>query len=310
MSDQIKGLPQSVHDRLLNIARKANRPYNELQQRFAMERFLYRLSVSPFADQFTLKGALAFLAWTKAGSFYRPTMDIDLLGRTSNSEENLIRIFQAVVQQQVPDDGLRFDPDSVSVEPIAEEAEYHGIRVRLLGRLANARISMQIDIGFSDAPVPQPEPVQLPTLLDFPAPSMLGYRPESTIAEKFQAMVDRDIRNSRMKDFADLWFLSNHFGFDGAVLANAIAETFRRRDTAMPVDPAPLSSQFAEDTTKQTQWAAFLRKGKLKGLPEQFSQVITDLQPFLQPIAQTIGTSSTFTGTWVPSMGKRNQWGS
>ncbi len=229
MSDQIKGMARSVHDRLLNAAKQTGRPYNELQQRFAMERFLYRLSVSPFADHFTLKGALAFLAWTGANQMYRPTIDIDLLGRTSNSEDNLVSIFRTVSQQAVPNDGLVFDSDSVAIEPIDEEAEYHGVRVRLLGRLGNARIPMQIDIGFSDAPVPQPRPVQIPVLLDFPSPSMQGYRPESSIAEKLQSMVDRDIRNSRMKDFADVYFLSKHFDFDGPVLAEAIASTFARR---------------------------------------------------------------------------------
>ena len=300
MNDEIRDMPKSVHDRLLNIARKANRPYNEFQQRFAMERFLYRLSVSSFSQQFILKGALAFLAWTGEQSLYRPTMDIDLLGRTSNSQENLLRIFRAVAGQKAPDDGLRFDADSVTIEPIDDDAEYQGIRVKLLGRLANARIPMQIDIGFSDAPVPQPQQMSLPALLDFPAPTMQGYRPESAIAEKFQAMVDRDMRNSRMKDFADLWYLCGHFRFDGTAVADSIAATFRRRNTPMPAEPVPLSSQLAQDVTKQTQWTAFVRKGKLAGLPEHFSEVIAALRPFLLPIAEAVAAGSPFAGTWTP----------
>ena len=300
MSDEIRDMPRSVHDRLLNLARKANRPYNEFQQRFAMERFLYRLSVSPFSQQFVLKGALAFLAWMKEQSLYRPTMDIDLLGRTSNSEENLVRIFRAVAEQQVPDDGLLFDAQSVTIEPIDEDAKYRGIRVKLLGRLANARIPMQIDIGFSDIPVPQPQQVHLPALLDFPAPAMQGYCPESTIAEKFQAMVDRDIRNSRMKDFTDVWFLCCHFHFDGATLADSIAATFRHRGTAMPAAPIPLSPELAQDAMKQTQWTAFVRKGKLDALPERFSEVIAALRLFLLPVAESIAAGSRFVGTWTP----------
>ena len=139
MSDAINNMAQSVHDRLLNAAKQTGQPYNQLQQRFAMQRFLYRLSVSPFADQFTLKGALAFLAWTGGKQMYRPTMDIDLLGRTSNDAENLVRVFRAVAEQDVPNDGLVFDPDSITAAPIAEDAEYNGMRVRLAGRMGNAR---------------------------------------------------------------------------------------------------------------------------------------------------------------------------
>ena len=186
MSDTIKNMARSVHDRLLNISRKNHLRYNDLQQRFAMERFLYRLSISPFAEQFTLKGALAFLAWTGESQMYRSTMDIDLLGQTSNTEDNLVRIFQAVASQSAPNDGLEFNSDSVATEPISEDAEYHGMRVRLTGLLANARIAIQVDTGFSDTPFPPPKQIEIPGLLNFPTLSMKGYRPESSIAEKFQ----------------------------------------------------------------------------------------------------------------------------
>lgn len=142
VSDVIRNMARSVHDRLLNLSKQSGLPYNQLQQRFAMERFLYRLSISPFADQFTLKGALAFLAWSGSDQMYRPTMDIDLLGRTSNAEESLVAVFQSVAQQVVPNDGLEFDSDSVTASPITEDAEYNGMRVRLNARLANARISI------------------------------------------------------------------------------------------------------------------------------------------------------------------------
>ena len=244
---------------------------------------------------------MALLAWGDAGVLYRPTMDIDLLGRTANSEQNLVGIFQAVARQAVEDDGLQFEPESVAVEPITDADEYQGMRIKLLGRLANARIPMQIDIGFSDVPLPPPEPVQLLSILNFPAPTMNGYRPESTIAEKFQTMVARNLPNSRMKDFADLWFLSNHLSFDGAILANAIAETFRRRGTAMPAEPVALSELFGQDSTKRAQWSAFLRKGQLHGLPEDISQMIAAIATFLLPICQAIASGASFTGTWNPA---------
>lgn len=277
-------MAHSVHDRLLNLSKQTDQRYNDLQQRFAMERFLYRLSISPFADQFTLKGALAFLAWTGAKQMYRSTMDIDLLGRTSNAAESLIYMFQTVARQEAPNDGLAFDPASVLVEPIAEDAEYQGMRVRLTGRLANARIAIQIDIGFSDTPVPQPERVELPGLLDFPATSMMGYRLETSIAEKLHTMVARDVLNSRMKDFADIWYLAQHFDFDGQTLCDAIAGTFQRRDTTIPVSPVALSAEFAQRQDKQVQWKAFTHRAVTTGIPADFAKIIEDIASFLDPI--------------------------
>jgi hypothetical protein len=284
LSDAINNMARSIHDRLLNASKQTGRPYNELQQRFAMQRFLYRLSVSPFADQFTLKGALAFLAWTGGKQMYRPTMDIDLLGRTSNDAENLVKVFQAVVEQDVPNDGLVFDPDSITAAPITEDAEYNGMRVRLAGRMGNARTAIQIDIGFSDSPLPKPQRLELPGLLDFPALSMRGYRPESSIAEKLQAMVARDVLNSRMKDFADLWYLSRHFDFDGPVLAQAIASTFERRSTPVPANPTAFSGEFAQREDKQAQWKAFMRRSRPEGVPDEFAEVVGGVADFLGPV--------------------------
>ncbi|MCY3020199.1 MAG: nucleotidyl transferase AbiEii/AbiGii toxin family protein [Planctomycetota bacterium] len=284
MSDTVSNMAQSVHDRLLKVSREKGLRFNDLQQRFAMQRFLYRLSVSPFADQFTLKGALAFLAWTGGEQMYRPTMDIDLLGRTSNDADNLVKVFRTVVEQDVPNDGLVFDPDSITAAPITEEAEYNGMRVRLTGRMGNARIPIQIDIGFSDSPLPKPQRLELPGLLDFPALSMMGYRPESSIAEKLQAMVARDVLNSRMKDFADLWYLSRHFDFDGPVLAEAITCTFGRRNTPIPANPTAFTAEFAQRDDKQAQWKAFMRRSGSEGVPAEFAETVAGVAAFLGPI--------------------------
>jgi len=286
------------HDRLLRVSREKGLRFNDLQQRFAMQRFLYRLSVSPFADQFTLKGALAFLAWTGGEQMYRPTMDIDLLGRTSNDAENLVKIFQAIAEQEVPNDGLIFDPDSITAAPITEDAEYNGMRVRLAGRMGNARIAIQIDIGFSDSPLPKPQRLELPGLLDFPALSMSGYRPESSIAEKLQAMVVRDVLNSRMKDFADLWYLSRHFDFDGSTLAQAIAGTFERRNTPIPANPSAFSAEFANRDDKQAQWKAFIRRSKPKDVPDEFAEVVAGVADFLRPILDHLATRQSLPNYW------------
>ncbi len=210
----------SVHQRLLNQARATDRPFNELLQYFALERFLYRLGQSPYARHFVLKGALMFMVWQ--GPYARSTRDIDLLGRIENTPERLIDVMQAVCQVEVAvDDGLRFQPDNISAERITEAADYQGVRVVVPALLGSARILVRVDVGFGDALVPGPVPVQLPTILDFPAPQLQGYSRESAIAEKFQAMVYLGEINSRMKDFFDIWTLASSMEFDGLALAEA-----------------------------------------------------------------------------------------
>jgi predicted nucleotidyltransferase component of viral defense system len=196
-----KNIAASVRQRLLMMARETSRPFNELLQYFAMERFLYRLSKSRYADNFVLKGALMLTVWE--APLTRPTMDIDLLGRIDNSIETIADLTREICRQEVELDGIDFDAATVEPERIAEDADYEGIRVRFRGSLDTARIVIQLDIGFGDTVIPSPEPVSYPTLLDLPAPHIRGYSRESTIAEKFEAMVKLGILNSRMKDFYD-----------------------------------------------------------------------------------------------------------
>ena len=177
-----KNIPASVRQRLLDKAKETGRPFNEVLQYFAMERFLYRLSRSPYADNFVLKGALMLTVWEVP--LTRPTMDIDLLGRINNSIETIGEVTKEICQQEVEPDGLAFDIASIEAERIAEDADYEGIRVRFRGSLGTARIVMQLDIGFGDIVIPSPEPTNYPTLLDLPAPYLRGYSRESTIAEK------------------------------------------------------------------------------------------------------------------------------
>ncbi len=209
-------LPQnisaSVRQRLLNRSKADNRSFNELLQYYAMERFLYRLSLSEHAQHYILKGALMFRTWNSPE--FRPTMDIDLLGKTRNEEGNITSQIRDILAVQVEPDGLIFDADSIRAERITEDADYEGIRVRFRGALDTAKISMQIDIGFGDPVYPQPEKAELSCMLDSPAPSLLCYSRESAIAEKIEAMIKLGTLNSRMKDFYDIWLLSRHFQFD------------------------------------------------------------------------------------------------
>lgn len=161
-------LPASIHQRLLNNARATERPFNEVLQRFALERFLYRVGRSPYARRLVLKGAMMLTAWRVPSA--RPTRDIDLLGHMENSVEQVIAAVEAICQESVPDDGLRFDVPSIVGERIVESGSYSGVRVRFTAYLGNARIPMRIDVGFGDPLVPGPTLVRLPVILDFPPP--------------------------------------------------------------------------------------------------------------------------------------------
>lgn len=293
----IHDVAASVHQRLLNHARAEGRPFNQVLQYFALQRFLYRLGRSPLRGQFVLKGALMFTAWQSP--FPRPTRDIDLLGRLDNSVEQVVAAIQAICQQPVDDeDGLRFDVASVTGERIIEAADYAGVRVRFTAYLGAARIPMQVDVGFGDPLVPGPSPVQLPTILDFPPPELQGYSRESAIAEKLQVMVYLGEVNSRMKDFYDIWLLATSFDFDGAVLAQAIRETFHWRQTALLANPVAFGDSFSQDNEKLAQWAAFLRRLRLEDAPATLRQAVQTIAAFLRPVLQALSEGRRFDRRW------------
>lgn len=195
----VKNVAASVRQLLLNKSKNENRVFGEIVQYYAMERFLYRLSKSEHAKRFILKGALLLRAWRSPE--VRPTMDIDMLGKTSNREESIVSQITDIIAVKVEPDGLKFDPETVQAERITEDADYKGIRIRFYGFLGSARIKMQIDIGFGDIIYPDAEESELPTILDSPNPKLFCYSRESSIAEKFQAMVKLGVLNSRRKVF-------------------------------------------------------------------------------------------------------------
>ncbi len=291
----VKNIAASVRQRLLNRARSDNRPFSELLQYYAMERFLYRLSNSVHADRFILKGALMLRAW-RAPQF-RPTMDIDMLGKTSNEVSNIVTQIQEILAVEVEPDGLNFDVDSIKPERITEDADYEGIRVTFRATLDSARINMQVDIGFGDIIHPGPEVLELPTILDFPPPSLLSYSRESAIAEKFEAMVKLGMLNSRMKDFYDIWLLSRHFNFEGSNLAQAIRLTFEQRGSTLTADIAAFEDSFA--ITKQVQWAAFCKRMKQDHIPKTFAEVVTEVEKFLSPVVAANLSGQPFSKSWA-----------
>ena len=297
MDGKTKNIAASVHQRLLNKARESSRPFNEILQHFAIERFIYRLSKSPHADRFVLKGALMFSAWT--GSISRPTMDIDLLGKIENSIELIVAVVKDACEMEVENDGIVFHKDTVTATRITEDADYKGVRVLLRGNLGSIRLFLQIDIGFGDVIIPGPSKIKYPVLLDFPPPELDGYTMESTIAEKFQAMVKLGLLNSRMKDFYDIWFLSRMFDFKGETLAEAIEKTFEKRKTPLTSEPTIFNPSFMKDENKQAQWLGFINKAKLGDAPASFENVAADIKVFLQPVVASIIDRQAFRLFWA-----------
>jgi predicted nucleotidyltransferase component of viral defense system len=296
----IKNIAISTRQKLLNKARKDQRPFAELLQYYAMERFLYRLSQSKYKDKFVLKGALALLTW--GAPTVRPTKDIDLLGKFDNDVEVTTQVISEICKQSVtPDDGLVFDIDAITGIKIKEDADYQGVRVRFLSFLDTAKVTMQIDIGFGDSVYPKPEINTYPTLLDLPAPKLLSYSKETTIAEKLEAMVKLGELNSRMKDFYDIWLLSRQFQFNGLDLQKAITGTFSQRGTELPSEIEAFTESFIK--VKDVQWKAFRNNINSEAIPVSFEEVISQIRSFIQPIVESTISVDDYNKSWLPESG-------
>lgn len=300
--NQPRNVAASVRQRLKNLATQQGEEFQAILTRYALERLLYRLSRTGYRDTFILKGALLFSVWSDEP--HRATRDVDLLGRGDNTLSHLEQVFREICRGRVEEDGLEFNEDTVRCQKIKEDQEYEGVRINLQAFLTGTRtrIELQIDIGFGDAITPAPLDLKFPTLLDFPSPEVRTYPRETVVAEKFQAMVMLGMANSRMKDFYDLWFLSQKFEFEGKVLSQAIKATFERRRTPLPKDPPlALTSEFSEEATKVTQWNAFQRKGKLKTEGKTLSEVVAILQDFLMPPSLAVSQGDPFEQIWLPA---------
>ena len=267
----------SVRQRLLNLARSRGQPMELLLTRYALERLLHRLSLSPHRDRFVLKGAMLLVLWFDEP--HRATRDVDLLGFGDAAQDALLWTFRDIMAVEV-DDGVTFDPKGLKIEPIRENAEYGGSRLRTTATLAGARIPITVDIGFGDAVEPAVEDIDLPVLLDMPPLRLRAYPPETVIAEKFHAMVVLGRANSRMKDYYDVWMLMGAFALEPERLRRAIVATFKRRNTVIPTKvPDGLSEDFAADPGKQRQWDAFVRN--LESPDPGFRHVVSELRQAL-----------------------------
>ena len=226
-------------------------------------------------------------------------MNIDLLGKIDNRLEVIVAAMKDVCGMDVEADGMSFNAETVTAARITGDAEYEGVRVRVQGGLGDARVSLQIDVGFGDVIVPGPSKVVYPALLDFPAPELNGYTMESTIAEKFQAMVKLGALNSRMKDFCDIWMLSRTFDFKGETLAEAVEKTFENRNTPVTIDPMVFDPSFVKDGDKKTQWQGFIRKAKLADAPEAFGDVVEAVKMFIHPLVVSLAQKRPFRSVWT-----------
>jgi predicted nucleotidyltransferase component of viral defense system len=294
-----KNLAASIRARLLSLSQEKGEDYQRVLGRFAIERFLYRLGTSPYRDRFVLKGATLFTLWT--GETHRPTKDLDLLGWGSSAIADVEQAVRSICEVQ-EDDGILFDSQSVEGARIKEDDEYDGVRIKFRAQLAGARIPLQVDIGFGDAVYPEPELATFPVLLPMSAPIIRAYPKEASIAEKLHAMVELDIRNSRMKDFYDVWFMANTWAFQLASLRSAITISFQRRGAVLPNEiPFALTDEFLNDPQKVLQWKAFAGRLNPGDKAPSLAEVGAVLRAFLLPCLSS--QNDTAVQVWTSNLG-------
>lgn len=291
-------LAASVRSRLLKLNEGTGQDYNVVLTRYCLERLLYRLSVSKHREKFILKGAMLFAVWQ--GSPHRQTRDLDLLGFGDSSQEELKQVFRDFCNEEVDDDGVTFDPDGITTGAIRDDAEYGGVRVKLIAHIGVARIPLQVDVGFGDALTPLPQEESYPSLLDMPAPVLRCYARETVVAEKLSAIIKLGSINTRFKDYFDLLFLSERFDFDGALLCEAIEATLKRRgwlDIAT-AKPDGLAESFGVDPLRRKQWEGFCEKSNLDE-SRSLAEVVQHVAAFVLSPLQSITKGVSFTKRWT-----------
>lgn len=288
----------SVKARLLALA--GGEDFQRSLTRYAAERWLYRLGASAVRERFALKGASLLTVWMPDP--YRGTKDVDLLASGDPSDASIRALLDSICAVPCPEDGLVFDLTTLRLETIRPEEEYSGKRARFHALLGNTRIGVQLDLGFGDAVVPEPAGITYPTLLsDLPAPELLAYPREAAVAEKFEAMVKLDLRNSRMKDFHDLWALARFFRFKGPVLQAAVAACFQRRGTPWTEQiPTPLTPGFYRRPEVAARWAGYLaREAVLVPPPNRFEEIGEVIVAFLGPVRESLVAGAAFDPGWL-----------
>lgn len=270
-----KNLGESIRQRLKNLSDQTNRPFDEILRYYAMERFLYRLSTSPYAKKFFLKGGLMLKIWDS--SEHRATMDIDLLARTSNQIDHLCRILTEVSGITYEEDAIVFDTQKLILRSTQTGGDYNGVSCSLSARLFSTKIPVLIDIGFSDIILPSPQQIRYPTLLGMPEPILLGYTLETVLAEKLQSVVKLALVNTRMKDFYDLWTIIKNHEIQKDTLGVVIRKVFTNRKTSLKT-PVAFTEAFYKNRETQKRWNNFLASMGKK--PVKLEDVILELSKF------------------------------
>ncbi len=275
-----KNLAASIRARLLNLAKSEGSDFNNVLVRFALERFLYRISKSAYADQFILKGALLFGIWYNMP--HRATRDADLLGFGSSDLSSIECTFRNIASIEAGD-GIVFDPNSIQVSEIRESAEYAGVRVLITADLSGAKCKTQIDIGFGDTVTPAPVGARFPILLsDLPPPVIRAYPVYTVISEKLHAITLLGMINSRVKDYYDLVIFIEREDIEMNILAASLVATFNRRGMQVPDTlPVGLTDEFANDPTRKVLWKAFLNKNELENVP--LDKVVATIAEHFKP---------------------------
>lgn len=287
----------SIHARLLAGAQLRDEDFNLTLQRYAAERFLYRLGASRHRERFVLKGATLFALW--GGAPYRATRDLDLAGFADDDAKTIVAIVREIVALRCDEDGLLFQESTVRTERIRRRSDYRGFRVKLQVALGTARISLQLDIGLGDAIEPRPLDVDFPVLLDGPPPRIRVYPREAVVAEKLHAMITLGEVNSRFKDFHDVYMLASRFSFVGRSLSRAIAATFERRKTPVQEPrPAVFDSDYYADEERASAWKRYLIRDSLERAPVDFVGIGKRLRSFLGPPWKALVDGSEFAGVW------------
>jgi hypothetical protein len=290
----------SVRARLLHQAKESGEEFERTLARFAAERLLFRLGASAARERCILKGASLLTVWLPDP--YRATRDVDVLLSGATDDAAIRKLVEDICSVACPKDALRFDLSELVVETIRAEEEYAGKRARFRAYLGNARIAVQLDLGVGDALTTPPEEIQYPTMLDtVPAPLLRAYPRQAAVAEKFEAMVKLDTRNSRMKDFHDLWALSDAFEFDGPSLHDAVAACFERRGTPWTEElPRALTPAFYQIPELATRWRNYRNAGSVLIAPPAPFEVIGErLIAFLSPVRSSIVQREVFAQTWI-----------
>ena len=285
----------SIKDRLKNLSKQDGSTMQEKLVTYAIERTIYRLSISPYNERFTLKGGI-FLYALFDKQFSRVTRDIDLLGQyISNDINEISNVFREIFSISC-DDALMFDLNSLSVDSITEFKEYHGVNVNIIAFLDRTKIPVSIDVGFGDIVYPNRIKMEFPSLLSMEEPIVYAYSLYSAIAEKFEAIVSLGYINSRYKDYYDIYVLASEFNLSGELLKEAVVETFSHRNTGFK-DMVVFEKTFINDSLRESRWNAFIKKKKAM-INLTFKETMSTIEILLEPIVDSINNNTEFLLNW------------